>query len=139
MKTIPPEAMRALVSRRQPWMSPGVTPVVMRIDEFKELRFAHHLTDVFPGGGRNGVYGQTVWLALTGDGRCVVVAFSWERSARPPVATANLLSITSNAHVTDEEGNSFGEYERFVVLSELVVSLEWQPVVSELAQSGYHS
>lgn len=131
MKVIPPTEMAALLSRRQPWISPGVWPVVMPGDEFAELRFCHHLTEVFARASRGKTFGRTCWVALTDDARCVVLTFDWARSASHPVLTADLLSIASNAHVVDDEGNVFGEHERFIVLSERVCGLQWQGVVGE--------
>jgi len=133
MQTLPKSEMARLAFHLQPWMSPGLPPLMLTVEKFRDLVFVHHVSNVVPTSTEApfDFYGNSVWVATTEDRRCVAVCFDWKEIAPSVVAINDPLSISSNAYLVDDEGQLIDDFGRWHILMQALQTFDWQAAAVE--------
>lgn len=123
--------MRRLGATRQPWMVPALQPVAITASAFQALTFVHHVTNALPLIEPPNVkgWGNTMWVALNPDGRCIALSFDWAYLPQNVPVVADVLAVCSNVHFIDESGGALPEACRVRLLVNAVMQLDWARVV----------
>lgn len=133
MQTLPKSEMARLSFHLQPWISPGLPPLLLTVDKFRALVFVHHVSNVVPTSVDVpfDFYGSSIWVATTEDQRCVAVCFDWKEIAPSVVAINDPLSISSNGYLLDDEGQMLDHCGRWFILMQALQNVAWQVAAVE--------
>jgi hypothetical protein len=134
------QSMVALSWPTQVWMTPSLQPILLSVDRAGSLHFVHHSThfvelDLAP---HVLGYGNTIWVAAVGDGRCAALAFDFALIEPGIVVVADLLRVCSNVYLVDDELEEIPGLARLRFLSSTTHLLNWQEKVLEHIPEALH-
>ena len=132
-RSMSPEELARVTWPQQPWVSPGLLPAQLSMDEIDRLLFFHLTTCCVPvePGLAHKAFGTTVWVAATEDKRAVMLSFDWAAIDPGVLVVADVLRVTSNLWPLDEAGAPLEDRGRALALMRLVWQTQWQETVME--------
>jgi len=103
-----------------------------QVDKLQPLVLRHLGTRVTnPGDQVSRTAGQTIWAAAAADGQAGM-AWDWIQLSVGVVAMADPLSVVTNLHLLDADGDALTPLESLRHLNEVVHTLPWQDEVERV-------